>query len=179
MEALDANLAVSKTITEKFEAPRPIRAQSLPDPLARELTPGLTRENLNQHNKFVGCFERSVREDDLEPWILLPRSVTHVEYKGSIGGVLMERQHARRGNQGGYLGAAPRATMSSQMSSQIRKAEPRIKCSASDPEASYQGLLGGADLDHDEGLVDQDGRKPSQVRHEHYQSEPVKDSKNA
>lgn len=121
MEDLNANLAVSETKTEKLEAPRPTRAQSLPVPLAREL--GLTRENLEQHNKCVGGFECPVREDDLEPWTPFSRSVTHVEYKGSIGGVLMERQHARRGNQGGHPGAAPRATMSSQ----IQKAESIIQ----------------------------------------------------
>lgn len=107
MEDLNANSAISETKTEKFDALRPTRTQSLPVPLARELTPGLTRENLEQHNKFVGGFECPAREDDLEPWTPFPRSVTHGEYKGSIGGVLMERQPARRGNQGGHPGAAP------------------------------------------------------------------------
>lgn len=173
MEDLNANPVISKTITENFEVSRPTRAQSLPVPVARELTLGLTEENLEQHNKCVGGFESPVREDDLEPWIPFPRSVTHVEYKGSIGGVLMERQHARRGNQGGHPGAAPRATMSSQ----IQKAEPIIQSLALDARPSYQRLLGGVELESDEGLIDRDGRKPGQVRHEHYYLQPVKDSK--
>jgi hypothetical protein len=138
MEDSDVNRAFSKIIRGKFEAPRQTRAQSRPVPLARELTPRLTRENLEQHNKFVGDFECPCREDDLEPWIPFKRSVTHVEYKGSIGGVLMQRQPARRGDQGGHLGGAPRTTMSSQN----RKAEPRIKYSAADLGARCQTFGG-------------------------------------
>jgi len=140
MEESDVNRAFSKIMRGKFEAPRQTRAQSCPVPLARELTPRLTRENLEKYNKFVGDFECPCREDDLEPWTPFRRSVTHVEYKGSIGGVLMRRQPARRGDQGGHPGAASRSTMSSQ----IRKAEPRVKCSAADLGARCQRLLGGS-----------------------------------
>ena len=138
MEDSDVNKAFSKTIRKNFEAPRQTRAQSLPVPLARGLTPRLTRKNLEKHNKLVGDFGCSCRGEDLEPWIPFKRSVTHVGYRGSVGGVLMERQPARRGDQGGHLGAAPRSTMSSQ----IRKAEPRIKFSAANLGARFRRLLG-------------------------------------
>ena len=161
MEDSDVNQAFSKIIRGKFEAPRQTRAQSCPVPLTRELTPRLTRKNLEQHNKFMGDFECPVPEEDSEPWIPFRRSVTHVEYMGSIGGVLMQRQPARRGDQGRHPGAAPRTTMSSQ----TRKAEPGIKCSAADLGARFQRLLGGnRSLESDKGLVNQDGRKPGQVR---------------
>ncbi len=175
MGVLKANPAVPKVPIERIEVPRPTMPQCLPFPLARELTPGLTRENLDKHNKCVGGFERPVQEDGLEPWNPLPRSVTHVEYNGSIGGVLMERQYARRSNQGCHPDAAPRALMSSQ----IQKADARIQIPASDPGASYQMLMGGVRLNRDGGILDQGTvSKQGQVRHVNYQSGLFKDPKN-